>query len=91
MGMSAPDVFLSTSPNPSNGTNMVRYRVETPAQLAIVVYDSQGKMIKELVNRRHEAGVYTVQWDTRKLTAGTYFITAIKDGAKKQSIQLVRE
>ena len=38
MGMAAPEVFLSTSPNPSSGTNTVRYRVENPSQLRIVVY-----------------------------------------------------
>jgi hypothetical protein len=90
MGMATPEVFLSTYPNPSEGTNIVRYRVEVPSQLRIVVYDQQGRLIKELVNKKHEAGVYSVEWDTRKLTAGSYIITAVKDGNNKQSIQLIK-
>ncbi len=90
MGVAAPEVFLSTSPNPSNGTNVVRYRVEAPTQLSIVVFDAQGRMVKELVNRKHEAGVYTVEWNTSKLSSGSYVITAIKDGEKKQAIQLIK-
>jgi hypothetical protein len=90
MGMAAPEVFLSTSPNPSSGTNIVRYRVENSTQLRIVVMDAQGRMVKELVNKKHEAGVYSVEWDTRKLTAGSYIITAFKDGATKQSVQLIK-
>lgn len=90
MGVASPEVFLSTFPNPTAGTNIVRYRVETASQLRIAVYDGQGRIVKELVNKKHEAGVYSVEWDTRKLSAGSYVITAIRDGAKKQAIQLVK-
>jgi hypothetical protein len=90
MGVAAPEVFLSTFPNPTAGTNVVRYRVETPSQLRIVVYDSQGRIVKELVNKKHEAGVYSVEWDTRKLSTGSYIIAALKDGAKKQVVQMVK-
>ena len=91
IGVAAPEVFLSTSPNPSQGTNIIRYRVETPSQLRIVVFDQQGRMVKELVNKKHEPGVYTIQWDTRSLTAGSYIITASKDGNNKQSVQMIRD
>ncbi len=90
MGMATPEVFLSTSPNPSTASNTVRYRVETPGQLRIVVYDTQGRLVTELVNKKHEAGTYSVEWDTRKLTSGSYVITALKDGNKKQAIQLIK-
>ncbi|MBC7946597.1 MAG: DUF4331 family protein [Chitinophagaceae bacterium] len=90
MGVSAPEVFLSTFPNPASGTNTIRYSVQGSAKLRIVVYDTQGRVIKELVNKSHEAGVYTVNWDTRQLAAGSYVIAAIKDGAKKQAIQLIK-
>lgn len=91
MGVAAPEVFLSTSPNPSQGTNIIRYRVETTSQLRIVVFDQQGRMVKELVNKKHEPGVYTFQWDTRNLTAGSYIITALKDGNNKQSVQMIKD
>lgn len=90
MGMATPDVFLSTYPNPSSGTNVIRYRVEVPGQLRIVVYDAQGRMVTELVNKKQEAGVYSVEWDTRKLGSGSYIITALKDGNKKQAIELIK-
>jgi hypothetical protein len=91
LGMAAPTVFLSTSPNPSTGTNIVRYRVEQTAQLRIVVFDAQGRLVKELVNKIHEAGNYTVEWDTQKLASGSYVIAAIKsDGSKQQAVQLIK-
>jgi hypothetical protein len=90
IGMATPDVFLSTYPNPSSGTNVIRYRVEVPGQLRIVVYDAQGRLVTELVNKKQEAGVYSVEWDTRKLGSGSYIITALKDGNKKQAIELIK-
>ena len=91
LGMAAPDVFVSTYPNPSIKNNTIRYRVENPSQIRIVVMDQQGRQIKELVNKKQEAGIYTVDWSTQKLPAGTYFITVIKDGNKGQSIKLIKD
>ena len=91
IGVATPEIFLSTSPNPSSGSNIVRYRVEVPGQVRIVVFDAQGKIVKELVNKQHAAGTYTVEWNTNKLASGPYIITALKDGNKKQAIQLIKE
>ncbi len=90
MGVASPDVFLSTYPNPSSGVNIIRYRVAVPSTISIMVVDAQGRKVEELVNEKQDAGVFTVEWDTRKLAPGVYFITALKDGLKRQSVQLVK-
>jgi hypothetical protein len=90
MGVATPDVFLSTYPNPSSGANIIKYRIEVPSEIRIFVLDAQGRQVKELVNEKKEPGVYTVEWDTKKLTSGIYFITAFKDGVKKHAIQLMK-
>lgn len=90
LGVAAPDVFASVYPNPSADNNTIRYRLETPSQIRIVVMDQQGRQIKELVNKKQDAGIYTVNWNTQKLAAGTYFITIIKNGNKNQTIKLIR-
>ena len=90
LGVAAPDVFVSTFPNPSADNNTIKYRVENSSQIKIVVMDQQGRQIKELVNTKQDAGVYTVDWNTQKLAAGTYFITVIKNGIKGQAIKLIK-
>jgi len=90
LGLAAPDVFASVYPNPSANNNTVKYRLESPSQVRIVVQDQQGKHVAELVNRKQDSGIYTVDWNTKKLAAGTYFITIIKDGNKKQTIKLIK-
>ena len=82
--------LLQHYPNPSADNNTIRYRLETASQVRIVVQDQQGKHVAELVNKNQDAGIYTVNWNTKKLAAGAYFITVIKDGNKKQTIKLIK-
>jgi hypothetical protein len=90
LGIAAPDAFVSSYPNPSSNTNTIKYRLETPSQIRIVVMDQQGREIKELVNKRQEAGIYSIDWNTQKLSAGTYFIRVIKNDNKGQLIKLIK-
>ena len=90
LGLASPEMNLSTYPNPGSNNNTIKYSVNVPSQVKIVVYDMQGKLIKVLADKNHEAGVYTVQWDMSKLSSGTYVITAVKDGNVKQTIKVVK-
>ncbi|RYZ29973.1 MAG: DUF4331 domain-containing protein, partial [Sphingobacteriales bacterium] len=90
LGVATPENFVSSYPNPSANVNTIKYRVDVASQIKIVVMDQQGRQVNELVNKKQDAGVYTVNWNTQKLPAGTYFISVIKNGGKGQSIKLVK-
>ena len=90
LGLASPEINLSTYPNPGTNNNNIRYSVNVPSLVKIVVYDMQGKLIKVLADKNHEAGVYNVQWDMSKLSNGTYVVTAVKDGNVKQTIKVVK-
>jgi hypothetical protein len=92
LGLAAPEINMTSYPNPSNtATNTIKYSLDAPSQLRILVYDIQGRPLKTLVeDREHEAGVFYVQWDTHNLARGTYIVTAIKDGSVKQTIKVVK-
>jgi uncharacterized protein YfaS (alpha-2-macroglobulin family) len=64
--------------------------LENPSQVKIIVQDQQGRKIAELVNTNQESGTYTKNWNTRKLPAGTYFITIITGGNKTQTIKFIK-
>ena len=81
---------MSTYPNPGNNNNTIKYSVNVPSQVKIVVYDMQGKLVKVLADKNHEAGVYSVQWDMSKLSSGIYVVSAVKDGEVKQTIKVVK-
>ena len=90
LGLASPEINLSTYPNPGTNNNTIKYSVNVPSQVKIVVYDMQGKLVKVLADKNHEAGVYNVQWDMSKLSSGTYVVTAVKDGNVKQTIKVVK-
>ena len=49
-------------PNPFNPTTTIRYDVKTGATVRIDIYSAIGQHIKTLVNQRHAAGNYSIEW-----------------------------
>ena len=90
LGLAVPEMNLTTYPNPSNGNSTIKYSVDAPSQVKIVVYDIQGKLVKILADKKHVAGVYTVQWNNDNVANGTYVVTAVKNNAVKQTIKIVK-
>lgn len=90
LGMAAPDLMISTSPNPMADNNTVRYHVATESHVQIAVYTIDGKPLKMLVNQKQQPGDYTVNWNAKGMANGAYVISASKDGKAKQSIKVVK-
>jgi hypothetical protein len=87
--MATPEMMISTQ-NPVVSTNTIRYRVTSPSQVQIMVMDASGKLMKVLVNKKHEAGTYTIPWNTGSIGKGSYFIIANKNGVPAQSVQVIK-
>ncbi|MDQ3278106.1 MAG: DUF4331 family protein, partial [Bacteroidota bacterium] len=90
LNLSAPDMMMSVQ-NPVAQSNTLRYHVATPSNVQIVVYDAAGQAVRVLVNKRHDAGTYSVDFNTNGLTNGTYMISGIKDGKKTRTLQVVKQ
>lgn len=75
LGVSVPDAFMLNQnyPNPFNPSTTIEYQVARPGNIAIRVYDIQGRMIDTLVDGDHVTGLHAVQWDASALASGTYF------------------
>jgi hypothetical protein len=90
LALAAPEVFVTAAPNPVVDNNTVRYKLTNPSKVTIAVYDATGKQVKVLVNKQHEAGMYSVDWRTNELSKGTYFVNTTINGRVLNSIQLVK-
>ena len=90
LGMSSPEINLKSFPNPVKNITSVRYSVDVPSQIKIVAYDMQGKMIKVLVDKKHDSGTFTTDFDLSNLAQGTYLVAALKNGIVKQTIKVVK-
>jgi hypothetical protein len=70
------DFSLSQNyPNPFNPATNIKFSIPVSSNVKITVFDVQGKLVDELVNKEMNPGVYVVDWDASALSSGTYFYT----------------
>jgi uncharacterized protein DUF4331/type IX secretion system substrate protein len=90
LNIAAPELFVTAGPNPfPNGTTL-RYHLTERTHVSIEIYNSQGNLVRVLVNQQQNPGIYTVNWSAANLANGTYLIHAIKNGVVKQSLKVVK-
>ena len=90
IGLAAPEIVATTSPNPFVDNGTVTYRLDAPAQVSISVYDVKGNVVKVLVNENMKAGTYTKSWNGGNLLKGIYFVKVAKNGVVKQTLRVVK-
>jgi len=75
-------VLLQNFPNPFNPTTRIKYELPEAAEVRLAIYNIQGVLVNELVNRYHETGTYAVSWSGEdqngvQLPSGLYFARLI--------------
>ncbi|MCX6157467.1 MAG: T9SS type A sorting domain-containing protein [Ignavibacteriae bacterium] len=87
VNISAPQNFVLSQnyPNPFNSETIIRYTVpdkgcnteniatHNTEYVSIKLYDISGRLIKEIINRQHNPGYYSVKLDASSLSSGIYF------------------
>src|SRR5436190_7947442 len=90
LGLASLEMNLKVRPNPAKGITSVDYSVDATSQVKLIAYDMQGRAVKILVDKKQDAGIYSADFDLSNLAQGTYLVTAIKNGAVKQTIKIVK-
>jgi len=60
-------------PNPFNPTTSISYQLSDGSQVELSIYNGLGQKLRTLVDRRQEAGAYTVSFDASSLASGIYY------------------
>jgi len=60
-------------PNPFNPTTTISYQIRQDGFVNVVVYNSLGQMVEELVNKFQSIGKYSVQFEANGISSGIYF------------------
>jgi hypothetical protein len=79
---------MSFFPNPVRQSGMVRFTVSTPGIVLLELYNLIGQSVGTIFSGYKAPGTYDVRFDTRNLSAGTYF-AVIKTAGKQNSRRLV--
>ena len=66
-------------PNPFNPTTVIEFQINYGAYAELVIYDVGGGQIRELLNRKVDAGIHVVRWDGKNdsgsyVSSGIYFV-----------------
>ncbi|VAX18221.1 hypothetical protein MNBD_IGNAVI01-1968 [hydrothermal vent metagenome] len=84
-------VLRQNYPNPFNPTTMINFSLPQTMNVNIVVYNSLGQKVKELVNGTMAAGNHSVEMDGSDLTSGMYFYRISTSGySKTMKMMLVK-
>ena len=90
LGISTPELFMSSYPNPFTNANSIKYHVEANAAVMICLYDIDGRLVRTLVNEHKQPGDYTIEWAGADLETGTYFARAIQNNVVQQTLKVVK-
>jgi hypothetical protein len=65
-------------PNPFNPSTQILFEIPGSMHVSLVIYDVAGRMVRELVDERREAGSHTVRWNGadasgRPVSSGVYY------------------
>ncbi len=61
-------------PNPFNPGTTISYSLPEAGLVKIVIYNTIGEVVKELVNEMKSPGIYNVKWDASDRNSGVYFL-----------------
>jgi hypothetical protein len=66
--------FLSQSyPNPFNPSTTIKYCLPEASEVNISIFNSNGKLVKTLVDTYKNPGYYRITWKPRDIPTGVYF------------------
>ena len=69
----------------------IEYGLPKESNVSIAVYDVNGKMVEQLLNKKQDLGYYKVTWDAREHATGLYFIKLIAgEYQNTQKVMLVK-
>lgn len=83
--------LYQNEPNPAGATTRIRYDVGMASPVSVSVLDSSGKVLDVPVDRQHEPGSYSFDWDTQACRPGTYIVTLRAGGVSDSRKMVIRK
>ena len=72
--------LMNNYPNPFNCTTIIEYSLPKTSIVKILIFNLNGSLVEQLVNRKLTPGYYAVTWDASKHNSGVYFYQIKADG-----------
>jgi hypothetical protein len=79
---------LTVSPNPFNIFTDIGFSLYLPSNTRLVIFNISGAKVRELVNERRNAGIYSERFERENLPSGVYFVV-LKVGDQIESKKVI--
>ena len=66
-------ILYQNYPNPFNPVTNISYELRVTNYVSLRIFDIAGKEVQTLVNKKQNAGYYSVEWDASGYSSGVYF------------------
>lgn len=76
-------------PNPFNTITTIRYDLNEKSYVELNIFNTNGELIENLVNKIQDTGAYHINYNAEKLTAGLYFYELKVNGFSVQNRKLL--
>ena len=60
-------------PNPFKEKTKIKYCVAFKTDVNISIFDSKGRIVKNLIHKKHDAGTYEIEFNAASLPDGIYY------------------
>jgi hypothetical protein len=80
--------ITSVYPNPFNSSAIIEYQIVETGLVKLSIFDLNGRRVRDLINKRHTSGKYSITFDAGDLSSGTYILKLIS-GPQTQSRPLI--
>jgi photosystem II stability/assembly factor-like uncharacterized protein len=68
-------IMLEVYPNPAKTLTAIHYSLPAESKVSLQLYDISGRLVKTLVNEQKKQGNYSINLNSRTLSAGVYFLS----------------
>lgn len=76
--------LLQNYPNPFNPVTNIKFEIPYDSYVKLQIYDIQGNLVQELLNKFLKTGYHEVIWNAEKFASGVYFYKLESDKFKDE-------
>jgi len=69
--------IVGSYPNPFNPSTNIRYHVDKPSEIELMVYNMKGQIVQQLYAGYQNRGTYVLSWDASQFASGIYFVRLV--------------
>jgi len=73
-------ILYQNYPNPFNPSTTIKYFLTGECYVSLIIYNSVGQKVDELVNKVELGGFHEINWNAAKYSSGIYYYTLKVNG-----------